>query len=306
MSSVSNFDEHFDYQAEASFPTGDALTNRLQFEFGACWRIDNRETGEKLWAVAMPPNTQLSVKQYQLIKSCEAAGHKIIVVTPHGIIDDRSGLELEARQAEGAEQNASSKARLTLSCRPAERPTVPLDSLDRLIDGAAELARDIFDACGSVSPVWLLLKNGDLEFVEAEGDVQDKDFLAESLRQLFKTRGAERYVSIDERWSSASPSDGIDGPISSHPDRSEHVWIYAEDKIDWRAAKLRIVRPKRKKPRLGAIKKLGPPRYGTGGRFTGLLRERETSEDSSLVNVRLSPVPDQIASATETERLPDA
>ena len=68
MSSLISFDEHYDYEAVASFPVGDALTNRLKVEFLECWHITNRETGEELWAVAMRENTQLSVTQYQLIK----------------------------------------------------------------------------------------------------------------------------------------------------------------------------------------------------------------------------------------------
>ena len=105
-----------------------------------------------------------------------------------------------------------------------------------------------------------------------------RNFLAKSMRQLFKARDVERYIQISENWTNSTIPNGNYHPsISSPSNRMERIWIYAEDKKFSRAAELRILRPNSGQPKLTKLRKLSHTRYRIGGRFTGLLREREVS-----------------------------
>jgi hypothetical protein len=157
-----------------------------------------------------------------------------------------------------------------------------METLDQLIDRAAQLAGEIFGSLGMMLPTWLyVLKNGNLEGVVPQG-TQDKDAVAEAMRELFKSLGVERYVSITEAWTDIQPPHSVKhgASLAVHLGRREVVWLFAEDKIEARVAMLFILRPKHGRPTLSQLHKVPSAEWKVGGRFVGLLSERQEDRHS--------------------------
>lgn len=184
--------------------------------------------------------------------------------------------------------------RIPRTGRSPKPPSPRFETLDELMNYAAKRARDVFDRLGSLSPMYLCeRKNGDLQFVLPTEYGDDKDLLAEGMRALFKKERVKRYVSISEVWTShLPPKEG--SSLASNPDRGEAVLLYAEDKFEARAAEMSILRTKRGKPKLSALRKF-PDTFGIGGRLSGLLSEKNEKRCPSGVLAQMVPPPSRSA-----------
>jgi hypothetical protein len=151
-----------------------------------------------------------------------------------------------------------------------------LETLDQLIDHAADLSRFMFDVKGIVPLTWVcVLKNGDLALLEPQVTIQDKDAVAEAVRRLFKSLDVERYAVIAESWTGElRPGEKNDRSLALRHDGGESVWMYAEDRTEAQAAEMRVLRTEHGKATLSAHYKFpcgAGDRFRVEGRFAGLL-----------------------------------
>ncbi len=187
----------------------------------------------------------------------------------------------QARQVIHATDCVQQAASLA-SARRLKQRSPRCETLDELIDYAADVARELFGRQGFLAPIYLCeQKNGDHWLALPTEYGEDKDLLAGTMREVFKTHDVQRYVSITEVWTSAlPPKDG--SSLATNPDRGEALWLCAEDKVETRAAEMTILRPKRGKPKLSSLRKF-PGTFAIGGRLSGLLSEGDEERRPRVV-----------------------
>lgn len=150
-------------------------------------------------------------------------------------------------------------------------------TLDNLFEHGKEMAAKLFSDSGQVLPTWILeLATGEqIPLLMPISAMDDKDRLEEMLRKVFIDSKTVRYVSLLEAWALVTKDKEdlakIDTPISDHPDRTEVVFVMAEDKHHMKSGHYTIMRPANGKPYLSEFKEENAEH--AEGRFCNLLAE---------------------------------
>jgi hypothetical protein len=115
-----------------------------------------------------------------------------------------------------------------------QQPAEPM-TLQQLFDFCTKQAAKMFNNTGSVVPMWHAVPaTGDHMLIATPwNSAEDKDAVADILRQLFKREGVKCYAFMGEAWTAAITKipevHKWAGKIAQHPDRREILAIHAED-----------------------------------------------------------------------------
>lgn len=147
-----------------------------------------------------------------------------------------------------------------------------MNRLKDLFDHAAGFARTVFIDKGEIHPMWIA-ECEDGSILPIGAPMTDKDLLVGVLRKLFREQKVVRYCSMIEAWMLTAPelpeSVKRGASLASHPDRTEAIWISAEDKDTQLSGYMPILRPEHGKPTLGKLELFDEGKVE--GRFTKLL-----------------------------------
>jgi len=145
--------------------------------------------------------------------------------------------------------------------------------LRELLDGASDMAADVFYEVGEIEPTWIAENVDGLVMVLrtpfTDADIS-KDIVVRSMRKLFKERNVVRYVFVSEAWIVEFKDHMDAGRPSQHPDRREIIMLRGEDiNGDVIGATRYILRPEVGKPKLTELK-IDEGEFS--GRFTGMFK----------------------------------
>jgi hypothetical protein len=127
-------------------------------------------------------------------------------------------------------------------------------TLEAFLRWTSRKAEGVFKSCGEIAPVVHVQEADGKEYLIAIPVAHDgpaaRDALDAMLRAYFADHNVARYALVVECWHGAP---GLDGSISSHPDRRECVSISVEDRDRQLYAMRDIIRPAGCKPYLGKL-----------------------------------------------------
>ena len=153
-----------------------------------------------------------------------------------------------------------------------------MTSLEALLRRASQIAERQFNKWGVLDAFWLVeTAGGKQEIIVSQipDNPQGKDALADTMRELFRVNGVQRYAVAFECWTCPSDKPAPAGSSAHHPNSSEAIVLIAEGGDDACMSFRDIIRTSN-----GALLgKLGPinrPTYASG-RFFGLLNVRPHS-----------------------------
>jgi hypothetical protein len=146
--------------------------------------------------------------------------------------------------------------------------------LQKLFLFGTESARFMFEKQGFLLPMWVGISDKGAHIPLMVKDMEDKDQIADGVRQFLKEKKITRYVSMLECWTlKAKGEAGIPpevlsgGSLEKHPDRREAIHVLAEDKSgDTISGMFYILRPEHGKPKLSPLK-VYPKEGAAEGRF---------------------------------------
>jgi hypothetical protein len=141
-----------------------------------------------------------------------------------------------------------------------------------LIEMASNLAGQIFDLKGELSPVFMIETDDTLNLVPPPPHL-GKDAAVGFIRELMKEMGAVAFVFVDEAWTVEGTDIDLSIPPPEHPKRKEQIIFIAETDTETVLGHRDIIRPV-----IGGKPSLGPLQIEKltqiTGRMTGMLRDR--------------------------------
>lgn len=150
-------------------------------------------------------------------------------------------------------------------------------NLQETLDDAVQFATAVFKDKGEVAPMWIA-HYGDMRvpICTPWRDAASKQQTYDTLRNVFRLAGVERFAVMTEAWMLMLPDGKIPdshlhgASLASHPERRELLIVRAEDRTASLQKAFFILRPEHGKPTLVEAKL--PQPTSEEGNMVGLLR----------------------------------
>ena len=132
-------------------------------------------------------------------------------------------------------------------------------TLDKLFEFGAGGAKFLFEKQRVLHPMWIGISDKGAHIPLLVHSLDDKEMVAEKIRQFLKKNQIERYVSMIECWivegEAVTPEALAGEPLANNPDRREAIDIFAEDKEgNTMSGRYYILRPEHGRPKLSKLK----------------------------------------------------
>lgn len=134
-----------------------------------------------------------------------------------------------------------------------------MSELEKLFKFGAESVEHLFKVQGYLVPMWVGISDKGAHVPIIVPDLDDKDAVAEKIKEFLKKEKIQRYVCMMEAWiyeGKEMPPEVKEGKSIEHnPDRREVIHILAEDRDgNTMSGQYYILRPEHGKPKLSPLK----------------------------------------------------
>ncbi len=149
-----------------------------------------------------------------------------------------------------------------------------MEKLEKLFKFGADSAAHLFGQTGYLVPMWVGIDKKSAHIPLIVTNLDDKDRVANTVKEFIKKNGITHYVSMLECWmyeGKELPPEYLTGKsLEDNPDRREAIHILAEDKDgNTISGRFYILRPERGRAKLSPLK-VDPPPEKVEGRFVGM------------------------------------